>query len=77
MILMARALWRELGLIEGQHVRLEINSLGQPDERRAHRDALVKPTSSRTAADWTPTPSAACTATRCASSTPRTRPCRR
>ncbi len=42
MILMARALWRELGLIEGQHVRLEINSLGQPDERRAHRDALVK-----------------------------------
>jgi histidyl-tRNA synthetase len=42
MILVARALWRELGLIEGQHVRLEINSLGQPDERRAHRDALVK-----------------------------------
>ena len=42
MILMARALWRELGLIEGQHVRLEINSLGQPDERRAHRDALMK-----------------------------------
>ncbi|TFZ08468.1 histidine--tRNA ligase [Ramlibacter humi] len=42
MILMARALWRELGLVEGQHVRLEINSLGQPDERRAHRDALVK-----------------------------------
>ena len=42
MILMARALWRELGLIEGDHVRLEINSLGQPDERRAHREALVK-----------------------------------
>ncbi len=42
MILMARALWRELGLVEGEHVRLEINSLGQPDERRAHRDALVK-----------------------------------
>src|SRR4051794_6023082 len=41
MILMARALWRELGLVEGEHVRLEINSLGQPDERRAHRDALV------------------------------------
>jgi histidyl-tRNA synthetase len=41
MILMARALWRELGLVEGQHVRLEINSLGQPDERKAHRDALV------------------------------------
>lgn len=41
MILMARALWRELGLVEGQHVRLEINSLGQPDERRAHREALI------------------------------------
>jgi histidyl-tRNA synthetase len=42
MILMARALWRELGLAEGKDVRLEINSLGQPDERRAHRDALVR-----------------------------------
>src|SRR6195952_3948276 len=41
MILMARALWRELGLVEGEHVRLEINSLGQPEERRAHREALV------------------------------------
>lgn len=42
MILVARALWRALGLVEGEHVRLEINSLGQPDERRAHREALVK-----------------------------------
>lgn len=42
MILMARALWRELGLVEGRDVRLEINSLGQPDERRAHREALVR-----------------------------------
>lgn len=41
MILMARALWRELGLAEGRDVRLEINSLGQPDERKQHRDALV------------------------------------
>jgi histidyl-tRNA synthetase len=41
MILMARALWRELGLAEGRDVRLEINSLGQADERRAHREALV------------------------------------
>jgi len=40
-ILMARALWRELGLVEGRDVRLEINSLGQPEERRQHRDALV------------------------------------
>jgi histidyl-tRNA synthetase len=37
-ILMARALWRDLGLTD---VRLEINSLGVPDERRAHRAALI------------------------------------
>ncbi|MBO9678046.1 MAG: histidine--tRNA ligase [Acidovorax sp.] len=42
MILVARALWRELGLVEGQHVRLEINSLGQPAERREHREALIR-----------------------------------
>lgn len=42
MILMARSLWRALGLIEGQHVRLELNSLGQPEERRAHREALIR-----------------------------------
>ncbi len=41
MILMGRTLWRELGLVEGKDVRLELNSLGQADERRAHRDALV------------------------------------
>jgi histidyl-tRNA synthetase len=41
MILIVRSLWRELGLVEGKHVRLEINSLGQPEERRAHREALV------------------------------------
>ncbi len=37
-ILMARALWRDLGLAD---VRLEINSLGVPEERRAHRAALI------------------------------------
>jgi histidyl-tRNA synthetase len=42
MILMVRALWRELGLVEGKDVRLELNSLGQPDERKAHREALVR-----------------------------------
>jgi histidyl-tRNA synthetase len=42
MILMARALWRELGLAEGRDVRLEINSLGQPAERKQHREALVR-----------------------------------
>jgi histidyl-tRNA synthetase len=38
-ILMARSLWRDLGLGE---VQLELNSLGQPAERRAHRAALVQ-----------------------------------
>ncbi|HVR55155.1 MAG TPA: histidine--tRNA ligase [Pseudorhodoferax sp.] len=42
LILMVRALWKQLGLVEGQHVRLELNSLGQPAERQAHRDALVR-----------------------------------
>ena len=37
-ILMARSLWRDLGLGD---LRLELNSLGQPDERQAHRAALV------------------------------------
>ncbi len=40
-ILMCRALWRDLGLVEGRDVRLELNSLGQRDEREAHRAALV------------------------------------
>ena len=42
LILMVRALWKALGLIEGQHVRLELNSLGEPAERQAHREALVR-----------------------------------
>ncbi|MEY2802527.1 MAG: hypothetical protein RL513_2112 [Pseudomonadota bacterium] len=37
-ILLADALWRELGL---KDVRLEINSLGQPAERRQHRAELI------------------------------------
>jgi histidyl-tRNA synthetase len=37
-IVLADALWRELGLAD---VRLEINSLGQPDERRHHRAELI------------------------------------
>ena len=41
MILVVRRLWQELGLAVGQHVRLEINSLGQAAERAAHRAALV------------------------------------
>jgi histidyl-tRNA synthetase len=38
LILLAVALWRELGITRW---RLELNSLGQPDERREHRAALV------------------------------------
>ncbi len=38
LILLAHSLWRELGL---QGVRLELNSLGQPQERQAHRAALI------------------------------------
>ena len=38
LILMAAALWQEIGL---QDVRLELNSLGQPPERQAHRQALI------------------------------------
>ncbi len=41
LILLVRRLWEELGLVVGQHVRLELNSLGQPAERAAHRAALV------------------------------------
>ena len=41
LILMLRALWRELGLREGEHLVLELNSLGQLPERKAHREALV------------------------------------
>lgn len=40
-ILMVRRLWQALGLVVGQHVRLELNSLGQPAERNAHRTALI------------------------------------
>jgi len=41
LILMLRAMWRELGLVEGRHVTLEINCLGQPEEREKHRAALI------------------------------------
>lgn len=38
LILMADALWKDLGLID---VELQLNSLGQPEERIAHRAALI------------------------------------
>ena len=38
LILLAVSLWRELGI---RNWRLELNSLGQPEERREHRAALI------------------------------------
>jgi len=38
LIVMLARLWKHLGL---EDIRLEINSLGQPEERAAHRQALV------------------------------------
>ncbi|MFM2051683.1 MAG: histidine--tRNA ligase [Pseudomonadota bacterium] len=38
LILMAAAFWKEIGLND---VELQLNSLGQPDERLMHRDALI------------------------------------
>src|ERR1700754_5025173 len=38
LILLARALWQALGLAD---VRLELNSLGQPQERALHRAQLI------------------------------------
>ena len=41
LILMTAALWRDLGLKVGEDVTLQLNSLGQPEERQAHRQALI------------------------------------
>ena len=41
-ILMSAALWRDLGIEVGVDVKLELNTLGQPEERKAHRDALIQ-----------------------------------
>jgi histidyl-tRNA synthetase len=38
LILLAVALWKDLGLAD---IRLELNSLGQPQERLSHRQALI------------------------------------
>jgi histidyl-tRNA synthetase len=38
-ILMAHALWQEIGLTD---VELQLNSLGQPEERNLHRAALIQ-----------------------------------
>ncbi|MGY0217210.1 histidine--tRNA ligase [Endozoicomonadaceae bacterium StTr2] len=39
LILLTARLWRELGLLD--HVRLELNTLGTLESRKAHREALV------------------------------------
>jgi histidyl-tRNA synthetase len=41
MILLADSLWRELGLKQGSDYHLELGSLGQSNERREHRAALI------------------------------------
>ena len=74
-ILMCRACCRDLGLVDRQDVRLEMNSLGQPGERGAHRAALVAYFEQH-AGRSTRTRGVACTAIRCACSTPRTPRCR-
>lgn len=38
-IALSASIWQQLGL--GKYVRLELNSLGEADERKAYRDALV------------------------------------
>ena len=38
LIILADNLWRSLGL---KNIRLELNSLGQPNERKDHREALI------------------------------------
>ena len=71
-IALACDLWTELGL---KDIALEINSLGQPAERQQHRAALIHYLEQHQD-QLDEDASAASTATRCASSTPRTRPCR-
>src|SRR3546814_20074595 len=39
LVVMLGRLWKKLGLTD---IRLEINSLGQADERAAHRQALIQ-----------------------------------
>ena len=73
LIMLCRRLWDDLGL---ENIRLELNSIGDAAERHApprRPDRLLR---SERSACSTPKPSAACTPTRCASSTPRTLPCR-
>jgi histidyl-tRNA synthetase len=41
LILMCSALWRDLGLVQGTDLHLEIGCLGQAPERLAHRRALI------------------------------------
>ena len=71
LILLAHALWRELGL---QNVRLELNSLGEPEERKAHRAALISYLNN-TSMCWMRRRADVCIATRCGFWIPKTLPC--
>ena len=73
LMLLAHELLRTLGL---RNVRVELNSLGIPAERQAHRTALVAYSSSTPNCSM-PMPSAACRPIRCASSTARILRCSR
>ena len=72
-IVMLARLWKTLGI---GPIALHVNSIGDAADRLAHREASSR-TSRRTPTSSTRTRSGACTPTRCASWTPRTRRCRR
>jgi histidyl-tRNA synthetase len=70
--MLCRRLWDDLGLDD---IRLELNSIGNAEERQRHRADLIAYFEAHATCS-TPKPSAACTPIRCASSTPRIRRCR-
>jgi histidyl-tRNA synthetase len=71
-IVMLARLWKALGL---SGIVLQINSIGDRERGRAPQRAVAH--FERTPTSSTTTRGAACTRTRCASSTARTRRCRR
>lgn len=73
-IAMTADLWRRLGI--SQYVRLEINSLGNAEERAAHREALIAYLE-RHVDILDEDGKRRMHTNRCACWTPRTRPCRK
>ncbi len=59
LIMLCRRLWDDLGL---ENIRLELNSIGNADERQRHRADLIAYFEAARRASSTPKPSAACTA---------------